>query len=113
MQPEQQGSAYAYPQCQPTCARTRPPLIRTVQASRLETHEPCGNTLHAQGFAGFFTTKKFSPDETTHAAVRAQGRKIIVKSVAIAETLLDERDCVVDNFSIADAALCYVEFRAD
>ena len=71
------------------------------------------NTLHAQGFARIFTTERFSPSSADHESVKAQGRQIIDQSFAIINRQLAGRQYAVDHFSIADAALFYVEFWAD
>lgn len=71
------------------------------------------HTLHSQGFARIFTTDKFTPNAADHAAVQAQGRQIIDQAFAIVAGQLAGRDFVTDRFSIADAALFYVEFWAD
>lgn len=71
------------------------------------------NTLHAQGFARIFTTERFSPSSADHESVKAQGRQIIDQGFAIINRQLAGRQYAVDHFSIADAALFYVEFWAD
>ncbi len=68
------------------------------------------NTLHGQGFARIFTSDKFSQDE---AAAQAQGREIVERGFAWVNNRLAQSGYVVDHFSIADAALFYVEFWAD
>lgn len=70
-------------------------------------------TMHMQGFARIFTTERFSPDSVHHESVRAQGRLMVEKGFALMNRLLEGRDYVCDGFSIADAALFYVEFWAD
>jgi len=71
------------------------------------------HTLHTQGFARIFTTERFSPSSSDHESVKAQGRQIIDQGFAIINRELEGRDYVADQFSIADAALFYVEFWAD
>lgn len=71
------------------------------------------HTLHTQGFARIFTTERFSPDSATHESVKAQGRQIVEQGFAIVNRQLAGRDYVVGQFSIADAALFYVEFWAE
>jgi glutathione S-transferase len=71
------------------------------------------NTLHAQGFARIFTTERFSPSSADHESVKAQGRQIIDKGFALINREIDGKSYVVGDFSIADAALFYVEFWAD
>lgn len=70
-------------------------------------------TLHMQGFARLFTTAAFTATEADHPAVQARGREIIDQGFAILDHGLEGRDYVAGAFSIADAALFYVEFWAD
>jgi glutathione S-transferase len=69
-------------------------------------------TIHMQGFARIFTTDKFTPNESDYEWVKQQGREIIDKGFAVIGNILSEQGYVVDTFSIADAALFYVEFWA-
>jgi len=71
------------------------------------------HTLHAQGFARIFTTERFSPNTAEHETVKAQGRQIIDQGFAIVNRELAGREYVAERFSIADAALFYVEFWAE
>ena len=70
------------------------------------------NTIHMQGFARIFTTNKFTPNERDYEWVKQQGRDIINKGFAVVNNMLSGKGYVLDNFSIADAALFYVEFWA-
>lgn len=70
-------------------------------------------TVHGQGFTRIFTTANFTPNEADHEAVKARGREIVEKGFTILNDALAGRDYVAGNFSIADAALFYVEFWAD
>ena len=70
-------------------------------------------TIHMQGFARIFTTDKFTPNEADHEWVQQQGRQIINKGFAVLNEQLSEQGYVLEFFSIADAALFYVEFWAD
>ena len=70
-------------------------------------------TLHGQGFARIFTTDKFTPNEADHAAVKARGEEIVAKGFAVVDGLLEGKEYALGSFSIADAALFYVEFWAD
>ena len=66
-------------------------------------------TLHMQGFARLFRTVNFSPDEATHPAVRARGHEIIAKGLALLDTNLNGQDWLVGSYSVADAALFFLE----
>ena len=70
-------------------------------------------TLHGQGFTRIFTTDKFSPNEADYEAVKAQGMDIVKRGFAIVNDSLSPQGYVMGAFSIADAALFYVEFWAD
>lgn len=69
-------------------------------------------TIHMQGFARIFTTDKFTPNKADFDRVKQQGTEIILKGFAVINNLLTEKGYVTDKFSIADAALFYVEFWA-
>lgn len=70
-------------------------------------------TIHGQGFTRIFTTDKFTPNAADLEAVKAQGRDIVERAFAIVDASLSSSGYVLGNFSIADAALFYVEFWAD
>ena len=86
-------------------------LIDEVQTLSVMNHVV--HTLHTQGFARIFTTERFAPSSSDHESVKAQGRQIIDKAFTIVDRELVGRQYVVSHFTIADAALFYVEFWAD
>lgn len=69
-------------------------------------------TIHMQGFARIFTVDKFTENETDYGWVKQQGRDIIDSGFAVINKYLEGSEYVVGDFSIADAALFYVEFWA-
>lgn len=71
------------------------------------------NTMHGEGFARIFTTDRFALDEHDAEDELALGRRIIDKGFARLDALLAGREFVAGRFSIADAALFYIEFWAD
>jgi glutathione S-transferase len=71
------------------------------------------NTLHGQGFTRIFTTEKYTPNAEDYAAVKARGEEIVAQGFLLVNELLLGRDYVVEQFTIADAALFYVEFWAN
>lgn len=79
----------------------------------LEVMNYAVNTIHGQGFTRIFTTEKYTPNEADYDAVKAQGHKIVNQAFAIVNDLLASHDYVVSHFTIADAALFYVEFWAN
>lgn len=78
----------------------------------LEVMNYAVNTIHGQGFTRIFTSEKFTPNLADHNAVTAQGHEIVNKAFLIINDFLAGRDYVVNHFTIADAALFYVEFWA-
>ncbi len=70
-------------------------------------------TVHGQGFARLFTTDKFSPNPDDFETVKAQGLEIVQQGFAVLNSQLPAQGYAVGAFSIADAALFYVEFWAD
>lgn len=69
-------------------------------------------TIHMQGFARIFTTDKFARNESDFEWVKQQGREIVSKGLAVVNDMLSEKGYVLNQFSIVDAALFYVEFWA-
>lgn len=70
-------------------------------------------TLHGQGFARIFTTGKFTVNESDNEAVKAQGLDIVNQAFAVVNAMLPPQGYALGAFSIADAALFYVEFWAN
>ena len=70
-------------------------------------------TVHMQGFARLFTTTEFCVNENDHEAIRVRGREIITRAFDNINQMLANKDYVAGDYSIADAALFYVEFWAD
>lgn len=79
----------------------------------METMDYVVGTLHMQGFTRIFTTENyvFNPDDTVR--VKAQGEIIVKKGLAILDKIHAGKEYVAGDFSIADAALFYIEFWAD
>lgn len=69
--------------------------------------------LHGQAFARIFAADRFTPNPADHEAVQARGREMVDQGLLLMNQLLEGRDYVAGRFSIADAALFYVEFWAD
>jgi glutathione S-transferase len=80
------------------------------QVRALETMDFCVSTMHMQGFSRLFRPANYSPNEADHDKVKARGHEIIEKGFALLDKALDGRDYVAGPFSVADAALFYVEF---
>jgi glutathione S-transferase len=96
-------------------ARTNPgakllPDDPDAQARALEAMDYVVATMHMQGFTRIFRPGNFTPNAADEDAVKARGREIFEKGLGIMDKALVGKDYVVGPFSIADAALFYVEF---
>ena len=69
-------------------------------------------TMHMQGFSRMFRPVNFAPSESDHDKVKARGREIFDKGLTLMNKALEGKDYVAGKFSVADAALFYVEFWA-
>jgi glutathione S-transferase len=78
----------------------------------LEAMEYIVGTMHGQGFARIFRSERFAPSPSDHEAVKAAGRDIVEKGFAVTDRALSGKSYLAGEFSIADAALFYVEFWA-
>jgi glutathione S-transferase len=71
-------------------------------------------TIHGQGFTRVFTSDTYSDDPAARPAIEARGRELAARGFAVMDAVLAGHDYLVgERFSIADAALFYVEFWAD
>jgi glutathione S-transferase len=82
------------------------------QSRALELMDYCVATIHMQGFGRIFRAPNFSPTASDEAAVKARGTEIVEKGFATLDKVLAGKDYAVGKFSIADAAIFYVEFWA-
>ncbi|MDR3369505.1 glutathione S-transferase [Rhodoferax sp.] len=87
----------------------------------LELMDYVVGTVHGQGYTRVFTTDRYLPagladaDKTAWlASIQARGREMVTEAFAVIEARLPESGYAMGaDFSIADAALFYVEFWAD
>ena len=79
----------------------------------IETMDYVVGTIHGQGYTRIFTAENFTPNTADHDAIKARGREIVAKCFAVMNEALAGKEYVAGKFSIADAALFYVEFWAD
>lgn len=79
----------------------------------LELMDYVVGTLHMQGFARIFATYNFTAGGADEERVKAQGKQIVEKGFIVINALLADKSYALGEFSIADAALFYVEFWAD
>ncbi len=82
------------------------------QARALEALDYVVATVHMQGATRLFRPANFTPNAADEAAVKARGKEIFEKGLAILDKALAGKEYVVGAFSIADAAVFYVEFWA-
>lgn len=83
-----------------------------TEARMVEALEYVVSTIHMQGFTRIFRPGNFSPNEAEHEAVKARGREIVEKGLALMNQALEGKHYVAGEFSVADAALFYVELWA-
>ena len=67
-------------------------------------------TVHMQGFSRLFRPSNFAPSEADHDKVKAQGKALAEKGYGILAQALGNHDYIGGTFSVADAAMFYVEF---
>jgi glutathione S-transferase len=87
----------------------------------LELMDYVVGTVHGQGYTRIFTTERYLPagladaDRATWlASIQARGREVVTNAFAVIEASLPDTGYAVGaDFSIADAAIFYVEFWAD
>ena len=82
------------------------------RARALEMTDYVVATAHMQGFSRMFRPERYSPTASDSEAVAAQGREIVEAAFAIISERLADRPYVLGSYSIADAALFYVEYWA-
>ncbi len=82
------------------------------QARVLEAMDFVVATLHMQGFSRLFRPTNFAPDKSEEEAVKTRGKEIIEKGFALLDKQLAGKQFVAGAYSVADAALFYVEFWA-
>ena len=69
--------------------------------------------IHLQGFTRVFTPERYMARESDRDWVEAQGRSCVIKGLQIiAQRLAAQSGYLFGRFTIADAALFYVEFWA-
>ncbi|HEY3848221.1 MAG TPA: glutathione S-transferase N-terminal domain-containing protein [Acetobacteraceae bacterium] len=80
------------------------------QARALEAMDYVVATMHMQGFGRIFRPANFTPNAGDEEGVKARGKEIFEKGLAVMDKTLAGKEYLVGPFSIADAALFYVEF---
>ncbi|WP_158926288.1 glutathione S-transferase family protein [Acidisphaera sp. S103] len=80
------------------------------QAHALELLDYAVATIHMQGFGRQFRAANFTPSAADEEAVKTKGKEIAEKGFALIDKALEGKEYAVGKFSIADAAIFYVEF---
>jgi glutathione S-transferase len=80
------------------------------QARALELMDYAIATIHMQGFGRQFRASNFTPNKADEDAVKARGKEIAEKGFSLLDKALEGKDYAVGKFSVADAAIFYVEF---
>jgi glutathione S-transferase len=73
----------------------------------------CVGRIHGDGFRRIFTPERYAEPSLDIEAIKSEGREIVMNALATADRHLTGKDYIAGDFSIADAALFYVEFWAD
>jgi glutathione S-transferase len=79
----------------------------------IETLKFCTQDIHGEGFRRVFTPERYASKQESTEAIQAKGREIVAKAFESVNHTLAGGNYVAGAFSIADAALFYVEFWAD
>ena len=84
-----------------------------AEAKTLEMMAYVVNTLHGQGFARIFASDNFIINSSDEKAIKDKGMEIVSEGFDIINQQLANNNLDENHFTIADAALFYVEFWAD
>ncbi len=96
--------AEAYPRCKLL------PQDAVMARTIMEVMNFCVRHIHGEGFRRVFAPERYTGEiETT----KAEGRKIVAGGLVAVNHELAGKDYIASTFSIADAALFYVEFWTD
>ncbi|MBM3643644.1 MAG: glutathione S-transferase [Alphaproteobacteria bacterium] len=98
-------------------ARTNPdkkllPADADGEARALEAMDFVVSTMHMHGFSRMFRPGNYAFTEADHDKVKARGKEIFEKGLALMDKALAGKEYLTGSFSIADAALFYVSFWA-
>lgn len=89
------------------------PEDRIGEALVIEAMDYVVGTIHQQGFAHIFGSTHCTPDQSDPDGARNRGRETVEQGFEVMNEVLAAKEYVADTFSIADAALFYVELWAD
>ena len=88
------------------------PADADSEARALEAMDYAVSTMHMQGFSRMFRPGNYAPTEADHDKVKARGKEIMEKGLALMDKALEGKEYLAGKFSVADAALFYVSFWA-
>ena len=88
------------------------PKDEEAETRAVEAMDYIVGTMHGQGFSRIFRAANFAPTESDHDKVKARGREIAEKGFELIDKKLEGKQYLAGQFSIADAALFYVEYWA-
>lgn len=81
-----------------------------AQTRAIEVMDYVVATVHMQGFSRIFRPSNFAPSAADEEKVRKRGLEIFENGLAILDRALTGKEYAVGPFSVADAALFYIEF---
>ena len=81
-----------------------------TQARALEAMDYVISTMHMRGFTMIFRPEMFAGPNGDTEGVKARGIEMFTRGLALMNDALAGKDYLLGAFSIADAALFYVEF---
>ena len=81
-----------------------------AETRALEAMDYAVATVHMQGFSRLFRASNYTPNPADEERVKERGKELVEKGFAVLDKALDKKDFVAGTFSIADAALFYVEY---
>jgi glutathione S-transferase len=99
--------AQAYPQ------RRLLPESKAERARALTLMDYAVGVIHGEGFTRVFVSERYAPDPEGKKSAESEGRRIVSRGFERLESMLVGTTYAVGSFSIADAALFYVEFWAE
>ena len=89
------------------------PESADARDTALATMHFCVQHIHGEGFRRVFTPERYAGRQPDIEAIKAEGREIVASALIAVDTELAGKEYVAGGFSLADAALFYVEFWAD
>lgn len=89
------------------------PLELTSELKALEVMNYAVNVVHGQGYTRVFTPQIYLPAGGDAEPIIQQGKQMVSTGLAWLDRCLGQSEYLLEQFSIVDGALFYVEFWAD